>query len=283
MEASAQTPPLVVGVVHLPPLPGSVRGGAARDFAAVLDAARRDASVWAAGGASALIVENFGDVPFARDRVGAETVAAMTLAAAAVHEETGLPFGVNVLRNDVESAVAIAALTGASFVRANVYAGVAVTDQGVISGDPRAVQTLIRRLGADVAVWADVDVKHAAPLAPRPLADQAEDAVERGLATAVIVSGRATGQATAAADLVAVRRALPTTPLYVGSGATAAQMDDLLRWADGVIIGTAAKRDGHVANPVDLVRVRALVAAARVAREELGPPEDQRDTGVRNE
>jgi uncharacterized protein len=283
MVVNEKTLPLVVGVVHLPPLPGSVRGGAARDIAAVLDAARRDASVWAAGGASALIVENFGDVPFARHRVGAETVAAMTLAAAAVHGETGLPLGVNVLRNDVESAVAIAALTGASFVRANVYAGVAVTDQGVINGDPRSVQALIRRLGADIAVWADVDVKHAAPLAPRPLADQAEDAVERGLAAALIVSGRATGQATATTDLAAVRRALPATPLYVGSGATAAQMDDLLRWADGVIIGTAAKRDGHVANPVDLVRVRAIVAAARVTREDLGQPEDQRDTGEKNE
>jgi len=266
------TPPLVVGVVHLPPLPGSVRGGAARDFATLLDAVRRDATAWAQGGAPALIVENFGDVPFARDRVGAETVAAMTLAADAIVTETGLPFGINVLRNDVESAVAIAALTGASFVRANVYAGVAVTDQGVISGDPRAVQALIRRLDADVMVWADIDVKHAAPLAPRPLADQAEDAVERGLAGAVIVSGRATGQATAVSDLAAVLNALPSTPLYVGSGATADQMYDLLRWADGVIVGTAAKRDGNVADPVDPARVRALVDAARAARDHLGPP-----------
>lgn len=272
------TRPLVVGVVHLPPLPGSVRGATARDFAALIDSVRRDAATWAEGGASALIVENFGDVPFARDRVGAETVAAMTLAARAVQEVAGLPLGINVLRNDVQSAVAIAALSGASFVRANVYAGVAVTDQGVISGDPRAVQALIRRLGADVAVWADVDVKHAAPLAPRPLADQAEDAVERGLAGAVIVSGRATGQATAVADLTAVRRALPTTPLYVGSGATASQMNDLLRWADGVIVGTAAKRDGHVANPVDAARVRTLVDAARSARERLGPPTTSQTT-----
>ncbi len=272
MTEPAATTPLLVGVVHLPPLPGSARGSAARDFAALMDDVRRDAAAWAEGGAPALIVENFGDVPFMRGRVGAETVAAMTLAANVIAAETGIPIGINVLRNDVESAVAIAALTGATFVRANVYAGVAVTDQGVISGDPRAVQALIRRLGADVSVWADVDVKHAAPLAPRPLADQAEDAVERGLAGAVIVSGRATGQATAVADLEAVRRAVPTTPLYVGSGATADQMNSLLRWADGVIVGTAAKRDSNVANPVDPTRVRALVDAAQSARDQIGPP-----------
>jgi len=272
MTESAAYTPLVVGVVHLPPLPGSARGSAARDFAALMDDVRRDAAAWAEGGAPALIVENFGDVPFMRGRVGAETVAAMTLAANAITAETGIPIGINVLRNDVESAVAIAALTGAAFVRANVYAGVAVTDQGVISGDPRAVQALIKRLGADVSIWADVDVKHAAPLAPRPLADQAEDAVERGLAGAVIVSGRATGQATAVADLEAVRRAVPTTPLYVGSGATADQMHALLRWADGVIVGTAAKRDGNVANPVDPDRVRALIAAAQSVRQQIGLP-----------
>ncbi|MBA2277352.1 MAG: BtpA/SgcQ family protein [Chloroflexia bacterium] len=271
-DADTLTPPLVVGVVHLPPLPGSPRGGSASDFARLLDAVRRDAAVWAAGGASAVVVENFGDVPFARNRVGPETVAAMTLAARAVQEEVDLPIGINVLRNDVESAVAIAALTGAKFVRANVYAAVAVTDQGVIEGDPRAVQALIHRLGVPVAVWADVDVKHAAPLAHRPIGDLAEDAVERGLAAAVIVSGRATGQATAITDLAAVRQSLPTTPLYVGSGVVAKQLPDLLRFANGVIVGTAAKRDGLLANPVDSSRVRALVDAAHAAREKQGSP-----------
>ena len=101
--------------------------------------------------------------------------------------------GVNVLRNDVEAAVAIAALAGGRFVRANVYAGAAVTDQGLIEGRADAVQALIRRLDTPISVWADVDVKHAAPLSPRPIGELAEDAVERGLAAAVIVSGAGTG------------------------------------------------------------------------------------------
>ena len=252
----------VVGVVHLPPLPGAARGGAAGDLPALLDVARRDAAAYAAGGADALIVENFGDVPFARGSVGPFTVAAMTLATAAVRAESGLPVGVNVLRNDVVAAVAIAAAAGGGFVRANVYAGAAVTDQGVIEGRAEEVQLLIRRLGAGVAVWADVDVKHAAPLAPRPLAEVAADAVERGLAGAVVVTGRGTGQPVEFDDLRAVRAVLPRTPLYVGSGATPETIPDLLRSADGVIVGTAAKVDGRVTNPVDPARVRALVRAA---------------------
>ena len=133
----------VVGVIHLPALPGTVRGGTAADLAAILERAKRDADTYAIGGVDALIVENFGDVPFTKRSVSAYTVAAMTLATDLVRAETGLPVGVNVLRNDVESAVSIAAATGAVFVRANVYVGAAVTDQGLIEG--RADQ----RPGAD--------------------------------------------------------------------------------------------------------------------------------------
>ncbi len=253
--------PRFVGTVHLLPLPGSVRGGEARDVGAVIERARRDAARYAEGGVDGLMVENFGDVPFARDRVGAPVVAAMTLAVAAVREVSGLPVGVNVLRNDVLSAVAIAAMTGARFVRANVYVGAAVTDQGVIEGRADEVQAMIRQLGADVQVWADVDVKHAAPLAVRPVADLAEDAVERGLAGAVIVTGRATGQAVAEEDLRAVREAVAGTPVYVGSGVTAVTVGGLLRVANGVIVGTAAKVGGVVTNEVDVARVKEIARA----------------------
>lgn len=253
----------VVGVVHLPPLPGSARGGSVRQFGSLLDRAVRDASVYAESGANALIVENFGDVPFAAGAVGPHVVAAMALAVDRVRMATGLPIGVNVLRNDVPSAVAVAALAGGRFVRANVYVGVAVTDQGVITGRAEEVQEVIRCLDAPVEVWADVDVKHAAPLAPRPIGDVAEDAVVRGLAAAVIVTGRATGQPAARDDLAAVRRAVGATPIYVGSGVTPESAPGLLSVADGLIVGTAAKRDGEVANEVEPNRVRRLVEAAR--------------------
>ncbi|MEA2528566.1 MAG: uncharacterized protein QOG89_210 [Thermomicrobiales bacterium] len=264
-NAQERFAPRFVGTVHLLPLPGSARGGGAADLAAILDRARRDAAAYAEGGADALIVENFGDVPFARDRVASHVVAAMTLAVAAVREEAGLPVGVNVLRNDVLSAVAIAAMAGGRFVRANVYVGAAVTDQGLIEGRADEVQALIRQLGAGVVVWADVDVKHAAPLAARPVADLAEDAVERGLAAAVIVTGRATGQAATDADLHVVRTAVPGTPVYVGSGVTAETVGELLRIADGVIVGTAAKVDGVVTNAVDVERVRTIAQAVLTA------------------
>jgi len=159
--------------------------------------------------------------------------------------------------------VSIAAATGATFVRANVYVGGAVTDQGLIEGQADRVQGLIKQLGAAVAVWADVDVKHAAQLAPRPIGELAEDAVERGLAGAIIVTGSGTGKPTGDGDLAEVRAAVPRTPVYVGSGARPETVSALMRHADGVIVGTATKVDGVVTNPVDIGRVREMVRAVR--------------------
>jgi membrane complex biogenesis BtpA family protein len=182
----------LIGMVHLAPLPGSARDGGGNALDATLARAAGDAAALARGGADAVLVENFFDAPFAKDRVPPHTVAAMTRAVEAVRIAVpDLPVGVNVLRNDVIAALAIAHACGARFVRVNVYVGAAVTDQGIIEGAARDAVLYRRTLGADVAIFADVFVKHAALLGTGvTLEDAARDAVERGLADALIVSWR---------------------------------------------------------------------------------------------
>jgi uncharacterized protein len=53
-----------------------------------------------------------------------------------------------------------------------------------------------------------------------------------------------------------------TAPIYVGSGANARTIATM-PGATGFIVGTAMKVDGVVTNPVDPVRVRAVLDAAR--------------------
>ncbi len=243
-------------MVHLPPLPGSPGFGG--QFSRVIDAARRDAMALAAGGCDAIMVENFGDIPFFPGRVPAETVAAMAVAVDRIKIEAGdLPIGVNVLRNDARSALAIAAAVDAQFVRVNVLCGARVTDQGIIEGDAATVLRDRARLAANCSIWADVDVKHSAPLAKRSLAEEVADTVARGMADALIVSGSGTGQPTASGDLVAVRDAAPAgTPVLVGSGASVETLADLRPHCDGLIVGTAFKPAGQVREPVDVDTVR---------------------------
>ena len=225
-----------------------------------------DARALVEGGMDALLVENYGDVPFTAGRVEAATVAAMTVAVAEIRRALpGTPLGVNVLKNDARSALAVACAAGARFVRVNVLAGAVVADQGLVQTPAHEALRDRRLLGADVRILADVQGKHAVPLAPVALEQQARDLVHRALADGLIVSGPATGEVTPVGDVKRVRSAVPDVPLLVGSGVTPESVAELLSVADGVIVGTSLKRDGDVRAPVDPARVRRLVAAA-------GPP-----------
>jgi membrane complex biogenesis BtpA family protein len=248
---------MLIGVVHLLPTVGAPRFGG--DVRAIVQAAVRDAEALVGGGCDALIVENFGDVPFFAECVPAETVAAMAIALDAVcAANVGLPVGVNVLRNDARAALGLCAATGASFVRVNVHVGAAVTDQGLVQG--RAAETVRERarLCPGVVILADVHVKHATPLSREPIGAAARETVERGLADALIVSGIATGSAPDVGAVMEVRKSVPRTPLFLGSGVDVDNARALLQHADGAIVGTWLKRDGRVSEPVDRDRVMQL-------------------------
>ena len=252
----------LIGMVHLPPLPGSPRWEGAMER--VIAAALADARALVEGGMDALLVENHGDAPFTAGRVEPATVAAMAVVAAALRQAfPTVPLGINVLKNDARAALAVAVAAGARFIRVNVLAGAVLADQGIVHSDAYGTLRDRRRLGADVRIFADVQGKHAVPLAPVDLEQEARDLVHRSLADALVVSGRATGEATPLDDVKRVRGAVPGTPVLVGSGVTADTVAEALSVADGVIVGTALKRDGDVGRPVDPARVRRLVAAAR--------------------
>jgi hypothetical protein len=251
----------LIGMVHLLALPGSPRWRGS--MAEVIERALADAQALAAGGMDALLVENHGDVPFERERVDAGTVAAMGRVIAELSREVRVPIGVNVLKNDARSALAIAAGTGARFIRVNIYTGAVVADQGLIQSEAAATLRYRRLLGSDIRIFADVQAKHGVPLAPVELEQEARDSVARGLADALVVSGRATGEATPIADVKRVRSAVKDVPLLVGSGVTPQSVSELLSVADGAIVGTSLKRDGRLGNPVDVERVKRLVDAAR--------------------
>lgn len=241
----------LVGVVHLDPLPGSPRWGGS--LAPVREAALRAAEAY--GGLDGLIVENYGDIPFTGGPVPSATVAAMAVLVEAVRQEFGPALGVNVLRNDAVAALAVAAATGARFVRVNVLVGAMVTDQGLVEGDAWTVQRARRELAPDCRVWADVMVKHAVPVGAPSLAELADDTHHRGMADALILSGRATGAASDPEDFRTVRRKVPDAPLIVGSGLTLDSLEETMRVADGAIVATSLKTDGRV----DPRKVRHLV------------------------
>ena len=251
----------LIGMVHLAPLPGSPGWGGSME--AVIERAVRDAEALTAAGLDGMVVENYCDVPFYPEAVPPETLAAITVCVREVVRATRLTVGVNLLRNDGPGAIAVAAATGARFVRINVHTGVMATDQGLLTGRAFETMRLRQRLGAEVAVFADVWVKHAAPFPGAELEQSAEDAFHRGLADALIVTGSGTGKPTDPMRVDLIKRVLPEAPVLVGSGVTPDTVSEILAVADGAIVGTALNVDGVAGNGVDPERARALVAALR--------------------
>jgi uncharacterized protein len=248
-------------MIHVPALPGAPR--CSMKFEEIRQFVLADSAALAEGGVDGLMIENFGDIPFYASRVPAHTVAFLSTLAFEVKTRFHLPLGINVLGNDGMAAIAVAAAVGAEFVRVNVYTGTRVTDEGIVYGEAHEIARYRRALGATAQIWADVAVKHSAPLGDRFLGDEVEDTVERGIADAVIVSGTSTGKPTALADLHTVKRHAGDAPVYIGSGLDSSNIEGLLEVADGAIVGTAFKLGGKVSAPVDEARVRALVSTVR--------------------
>ncbi len=256
----------IVGMVHLPALPGSP--GFDGDRTAIRSRVLDDATALEAGGVDGIILENFGDAPFYPEDVPTHVVAAMTSHTKALTDAVDVPVGVNVLRNDAEAAIAIAAATDASFVRVNVHVGAAATDQGVLEGKAHETVRLRDRIDADVAILADVHVKHATPVGESSIEQVALETTERGLADGVIVSGVGTGAETQLADVERVSEKFgeldEPVPVFVGSGVTAETIGDCFEaGANGVIVGTALKKGEETTNGVSRERVESIVEAGR--------------------
>ena len=249
----------VIGMLHIPALPGSPRNTLSLN--AIVDWVLKDAEALAAGGIDGMILENFGDVPFYPGQVPPHTVAFLTILGREVRQRFDRPLGINVLRSNASSAVAIAAAVGAEFIRVNIHTGARLTDQGLIEGMAHETLRYRKLLGCDVKIFADVDVKHSAPLARRELAVEVEEALSRGCADAIIVTGAATGQQAAVEDLKIAKAAAGDAPVIAGSGVDAANLATILEAADAMIVGTAFKVNGVATNAVDAGRVRTFMRA----------------------
>lgn len=259
--------PRLIGVIHLPALPGAPGSQdllPADALARAGEWAVREAKALKQAGFGGIVVENFGDAPFYRDHVPAETVASLSVIVAAVREVVpAASLGVNVLRNDGFSALAIAAVTGADWIRVNVLSGVAATDQGMIEGDAARLMRERARLGARTAVFADVHVKHARSLSSSSIELGIEEAFLRAQADAVIVTGETTGRMIDETTLQEASRAARASgaPLYLGSGATAENLPELARLVDGVIVGSALRKGRRAGAALDEKACREFVRA----------------------
>ncbi len=249
----------IIGMVHLPPLPGSP-GYRDETLEKIVRFALKEAEALRKGGIDAILVENFHDYPYPTGKVPTPTLIAMAVVAHRVREAVDVPVGVNLLFNDAEDELYLAWCLGLDFIRVEGFVDLSLSDMGPLFPTAPDLMRLRRTLGAEgVAILADVQGKYTHAFPARDVADSARDALERGRADAVILTGARTGQAASLELVRRLKEELPEARILLGSGVTPESVPELLAVADGAIVGSYFKRDGNVHNPVDPERVRRLM------------------------
>lgn len=255
----------LIGMLHLGPI---LEGRECPSLEEVESQAVSEALQLAKAGFDAVMVENLGDAPYYPEKVPPHTIAGMTRIAVAIQSAfRDLPnppqLGINVMRNDSTAAIAISAAARGSFIRVNVHSGVMITDQGVIHGKAHQSTRYRDQFHPNCSIFADVRVKHAAPLAERPLKQEAIELWKRSRADAIILTGAQTGDVIVPHELRGLRQALPDCPLIAGSGVTPEQLSQLLPYIEGIIVGTWLKEDADVSKRIDPERAEHFVQAVR--------------------
>ncbi len=248
----------IIGVVHLPPLPGSpLYKGWKTSIDEIIDRAVSDAMTLVEGGVDAIIIENFNDKPFKPRVREPETIAAMTAIAREIKKKTGAIIGINILRNSGPEALAVAYASNASFIRVNALVYPIYTPAGTVEPVAREIIQLKTRLNANIQILADIHVKHAISIPGLTITEEAVEAAERGLADALIITGTRTGEPVHPKDIVLAKKA--GRPVLVGSGITPDNIKLYWKIADGFIVGSYFKEAGKPENPVVLARVKELM------------------------
>ena len=258
--------PKRIAVIHLDALPGAPKASGFPPWDRLrqvgnraVDEARRLEKL----GFDGLILENFGDVPFFKERVGPETIAAMSVLATAVRESTKVKVGINILRNDAFSALAVASVTGCDFIRANVLSGLAAGDQGLLEGKAAELMREKERLGSDVLVLADAHVKHAQTLSQPSLEMAVEELIQRAGCDGVVISGEGSGRPPLLESLRLAQSRAKTlnVPVYVGSGADSNNLPELKQVTPYFIVSSALRKGGQAGAPLDIRRATQWISA----------------------
>lgn len=248
----------IIGVIHLPPLPGYAESPG---LTAVVEKALADLEALEAGGVDGVLVENEFDRPH-QVEASAETIASMTRVARELTEASRQAIiGVEILLNDPMASLAVAHASGARFIRTDYFVDPMERPEygGEMKIDPEGLLSYRERIGAEkVLILADIQVKYARMLEQRSLEESAR-LTERYRADAIIVTGRVTGEPPGRTELEEASRGASGCPVLVGSGLDEANARELLRVADGAIVGSSLKTGDYI----DSRKVMAVKQALR--------------------
>ncbi len=266
----SENQPVIIAALHLPPLPASHHPGA-QSVDRVVSSALRNAEKAVRAGISTLYYQDLGDFPISPEPQP-HTVAIMSVVGSALRREfPSLNLGLCMMSHGAKEPLAIAQAISAQFVRIKVFVGTMVKAEGLVEGCAyEAIQYRSHIHAEDVKILADVYDRTGQPLGRMPLVDEARQAAVFGRADGLILTGLSFDESRTM--LREVRQANFDVPLFLGGGANAENVAEILKFADGVIVSSAFKSTSGWTKEAMLAeweesRIEAFMNAVRMASE----------------
>ena len=250
----------LIAMIHVTALPGTPKNN--QSISEIIDSACREAEMYKSAGVDSVMIENMHDVPYLKRDTGHEITAAMAVIGREVKRVSGLPVGMQILAAANKQALAAGLAAGVDFIRAEGFVFAHTADEGIIESGAGELLRYRKQISAEnVAVLTDIKKKHSSHslTADTGILETAK-AAEFFLSDGVIVTGSATGEKPAAADLNALKNQL-NIPVIIGSGLTADNIESYFELANGFIVGSYFKTNGNWQNSVDPERVKQFLGA----------------------
>lgn len=249
----------IIGMIHLLPLPGSPNYQG--DIESIEKRALDDLKALTEGGVDAFIIENFGDVPYDNE-ISLEGYSVMLSIINKIQQHTSLPFGINIQFNSTEQEWAMAFATHAAFIRVESFVENRIGTHGISFTAAPKLMRQKKQYPSECMIFSDVHVKHSYPMTEISLEDAIHEAYSSG-ASAVIITGRATGKQPEIEDVRKIKELYPDIPVLIGSGINERNAAEYLSVSDGIIVGSSIKYGGDVNQSIDEIRVKHFMEAVR--------------------
>ncbi|MBC8508261.1 MAG: BtpA/SgcQ family protein [Anaerolineales bacterium] len=254
----------VIAMVHLEALPGDPAYHPQKGMDWVVERSRHDMLALQSGGVDAVMFSNERSLPYLT-KVDPITTICMARVITELTHELDIPFGVNVLW-DATASIDLAVATGAKFVR-EIFTGVYASDFGLWDtncGEVVRHQHAIH--GQDVKLLYNIFPEASVYIGDRTPESIARSTVFNTKPDGLCVSGLTAGSETDAQLLKKIKLSVQDTPVFANTGVNLSNVEEQLRIADGVIVGTTFKREGYIWNEVDVDRTREFMQRVKSIR-----------------
>jgi len=248
---------IIIGMAHFPPLPGFPLYDDSRGIDYIIRRIRDDVKNLQDGGVDYIMFCNENNRPY-KLKADFTTVAVMGRTIGEISKEIKVPFGIDVLWDPI-AAISLAKATGASFIR-EIVTGTYVSDMGLWNTNVGELYRYRKLIDAgNIAIFFNISAEFAYNLDRRPLEEIAKSVAFSSLADVVLVSGPKTGVSPSLEMIRKVKEGVKDVPIFVNTGLNTENAKELLKIANGAIVGSSLKKNGVTWDPVDKERVKKLM------------------------